>query len=357
MSIFDKEHEASLAAMPPMLRRSVIGSLCLYVFRGTDQAEIREVLKSRQVDFEFLSWRRHLHRNGEFLRNGKIFLYQRHCGLNPRPKDFELSRRDSAWLNSALEFQPLHRRLEALRVEEGREPISMQEFDKFAATVLQHEGFLTYIRKYIRKKMSFLRASYNVTFRELESDLCSWAFYALLRAYPRLTDIDHGVAIANTIAKRRGVNLIKGFTAQKNNALVTQSDGSCERTSVSLSHLADGTGQFLSDDGSFIHRSLLVVGINGLSSAASNVSWDTLHSLNELTTSDSFTSHQQRFLRLMMGTPDQEFSAWLSQPNEEYVHRVDYDQYQTKVCEFLGLPAHLASRFLTNLRSHLGATS
>jgi hypothetical protein len=241
--------------------------------------------------------------------------------------------------------------------------MSLKQFDKYASEVLLSQDYITYVRKYVAKKMAFLRASYNVTFRELESDLYSWSHYALLRAYPRFDDLGHGIAIAKTIAKRRGVNLIKSLTTQKSNQLITRSDGTCERASVSLNNIADGTGQFLTSDGTgqfltsdgtFFHRSLLVVGINGLSSAASSIGWDTLHALKELTSTTKFTEAQRRFVSLMLGYHDEEFSGYLDTPNDDYVHRIDYDVYKQKVCTFLGLPEPLANRFLSNLKAHLG---
>lgn len=356
MVLFSEQHEESLGMMRPELRSSVIGALLLYVFRGTDQSEIRSVIKGRGIDFDFLSWRRHLHRNGALLRNGKIFVYHKACGLSPSPKEFELSKRESLWLSRALEFKPLERRLRFLIEEEARPPLCLKSFDNYAGSVLSSEDFVTYVKKYVAKKMAFLRASYNVTFHELQSDLYSWSHYALLRAYPRFDDEGHGIAIAKTIAKRRGVNLIKSLTAQKNDQLITHADGTCERTSVSLSSVSDGTGQFLTADGTFIHRSLLVVGMNGLSSAASSIGWDTLYSLKELTKSSQFTSTQRRFLSMMIGNHDAEFSEYLGVPNEDALSKMDYAVYKRRVCQFLSLPEPLANRFLSNLRAHLGGT-
>lgn len=357
MHIFSPDHENALATMPHTLRLSVIGSLFLYVFRGTDQANIREVFNAKSVAFDFLSWRRQLHSNGDLLRNGKIFLYHHACGLSPNSSTFGLTRRENIWLRQALEFEPLVKRLNFLFRSEHRPPMSLSSFDDFSRDVLTSQDYKTYVRRYIHKKMSFLVASYNVTFKELESDLISWSHFALLRAYPRFDDVGHGIAIAKTIAKRRGVNLIKTLTAQKNNQLITKADGSCERVAVSLSNIADGSGQFLTADGTFLHRSMLVVGMNGLSSAADSVGWDTLLSIKELISSKSLTPAQRYFLALMVGTPDQDFSDFLGSENEEYIHRVDYSVYKNKVCDFLELSEPLADRFLSNLKPHLGGSS
>lgn len=356
MSILLPAHEDYVRALPRQHRAQLLGSLLLYVFRGTQQSDLREKFAQLGLhDFDFLGWRRHLHRNGALLRDGKLWVFSRIVD-HARPKGLDLTRIDLALLTVALEYPPLVRRLRYLHRIEKRAPLTPAELDLFIQNVLTSEDLLSYTRKYIRKKMSFLRTSYGTTFADLESDLRSWGAYSLLRSYPRFDDLGHGIAIAKTTVKRRGVNLMKTLTSQKQNQLITAADGSCERTTVSLSNIADSAGQFLTADGTFIHRSLLVVGLDGLSPSASTVSWDMHRSLETLSTGDFLKEKQKEFLRLMLGKHSDAFSEFIGQPNEDACETLSYELYTKQVCRYLSVLPETAKRFLSNLRPHLGGS-
>jgi hypothetical protein len=240
-----------------------------------------------------------------------------------------------------------------LRDREGRPPIGLKSLDAYLASVVSSEDYRTYVSKYIAKKMGFLIKSYNTTRDEIRSDLDSWALYALLKSYPRFDDVGHGIAIAKTTAKRRGVNLMKSLTAGNKNALITDKNGNCSATNVSMSSLEDQTGQFLTEDGSYYHRSLLVVDLNGKSRAGGAMSWEDTTALQELLESPRLTKKQRLFLRLASGIPDEEFTAFLGEPNEDYAERVEFEQLKQKICSHLGLRGSMADLFLANLRKHL----
>jgi hypothetical protein len=255
-------------------------------------------------------------------------------------------------VKSSLKWTPLAARLEALQAE-GRTDMDLKALDGFATAVLASEDFETYVSKYISKKMGFLMKSYNITKDEIRADLYSWSYYALLKAYPRFDDVGHGIAIAKTTAKNRGVNLIKSKTADSRNALNTDDDGNCSASSVSLSSFMDDTGQFLSEDGSYYHRSLLVVDLNGKSRSGGEMSWEDSTSLNQLLNSSKFSSRQRFFLKLAAGTPDPDFTAWLGEPNEIYADRVFFEELKLRICKFMDLSPAKASLFLFNLKKHL----
>lgn len=357
MAMFSQDHQTFIRKLPEQDRSFLLGTLFLYVFRGTDQSSIRTSLAKRGIAFDLLGWRRQLHSNGALLRDGKVSMYRNACGQADTKKIAALTPMDRRFVASAMEFKPLSKRLGFLNNTEQRPPMTVVEFDRFAADVLTSDDLTVYIKKYVRRKMSFLKVSYGRTFQELEMDLLSWAHYALLRSYPRFDDVGHGIAIAKTVVKHRGVNLIMSMTAAKQNQLITNEDGSCESTTVSLSGIADDTGQFLTADGTFIHRSLLVVGINGVSSNDSSPDWETLQAIQQLMRSSELTTSHKTFLQLMLGVHDEDFSTYLGEPNEDVVEKVDYMRYMKKVCEFLGLPLARATRFLGSLKPHLGGIS
>lgn len=354
MSMFSVDHQNYIRKLPEEWRSRLLGMLFLYVFRGTDQAAMRDRLSTWGMSFDFLGWRRQLHSNGALLRDGKISMFRRYCGEVDLKKSFTLSNLERKWLAEAVLFKPLSARLRVLHKVEKRPPLSTVDFDVFAADVLNSDDLRVYIRKYVRKKMKFLVTSYGRSYDELEMDLVGWAQYSLLRAYPRFDDVGHGIAIAKTTVKHAGVNLIKSATAAKQNQLITNEDGSCEATTVSLSGVADDSGQFLTEDGSFIHRSLLVVGINGVSTGSGATDWETLQSIQQLMRSSELTNRHKAFLSIMLGVHDDEFSTFLGSPNEDAIEHIDYTRYMRKACEYMGLPVVRAEGFLGSLKPHLG---
>lgn len=357
MTMFTAEEQTYLSSLPVTERSFLLGTLFLYVFRGTDQKTMRAAFKASRLEFDFLAWRRCLHSNGALLRDGKVAMYRRFAGsvdTCKRSAVYGLSRRDWNYLELALKHSPLVKRLSSLH-KEGREPLSVPAFDKFCTDVLTSSDLLTYIRKYVRRKMGFLVRSYGRTFQEMEMDLLSWAHYSLLKSYPRFDDVGHGIAIAKTTVKNRGVNLILSMTSAKQNELITDENGACERTTVSLSSVADGTGQFLTADGTFVHRSLLVVGLDGVPASAVSVDWETQQAIKQLLTSGELNSNHKRFLGLMLGNGCPEFSEWLGAENSDAIEQMEYSKYMLNVCKFMGVPPERANTFLKSLRVHLGA--
>ena len=357
MPIFSQDESLFIRNLPEKKRIQLTGTLFLYIFRGNKQEEIRELLDKQDIPFDFLTWRRSLHQNGVLLRDAKIWMYGVACGESYRFSDFDLTRADRVFMAYAQQYRPLEQRLKLLCKEEQRDPLGLKAFDQYAGEVLASEDLQTYVRKYLRRKMGFLVASYNVSFDELESDLMSWAHYALLKSYPRFDDVGHGLAIAKTTVKRRGVNLMKTLTSQRNNSLITREDGKCERTSVSMSTIGDLTGQFLTADGTFIHRSFLVVGIDGVNSSVNSVGWETQRAIKELLTSPMLNSLHKEFLNLMLGEQHEGFSEFLGEPNEEYIERSDYETYMHKICRYMGLTTDMVTSFLASLKPHLGGVA
>lgn len=354
MSIFTQEEATFIRRLPETKRITLIGLLFQYVFRGNRQEDIRDVLQKRDIPFDLLSWRLALHRNGDLLRDGKAWIYALYSGRDPEASAYDLTRADRVFIDYALQYKPLRGRLRTLRRDEGRPSWSPARLDAFVTTVLHSPDLLGYARRFIHHKMGFLVKSYGQTFGGIESDLMTWALYGLLRAYPRFDDVGHGIAIAKTTLKRRGINFIKAKTTQGKNELILKPDGKYERTTVSLSSITDGTGQFLSADGTYIHRSLLVVGMDGLNSSRGAVDWESMHALNELLKSRMLNAHHRRFLSLMLGKHDEEFSQFLGVDNDEYIEKTDYHRYRANVCAFMGLTESRVSSFLESLKPHLG---
>jgi hypothetical protein len=234
--------------------------------------------------------------------------------------------------------------------------MTIRQFDRFVGRVLSSEDLVTYTRKFIYRKFSFIMKSYGKELEDIENTLLSNALYGLQRSYPRFEHVGHGIAIAKTLVKRSGINYIQELTTQKQNQLIhDQERNTYSKTTVSLDAMVDGTGQFLSADGTFVHRSLLVVGLAGANTFG-QLPWDTLHALKELVNSNKLKAKQRQFLRLMMGDYSEEFSTFLGAENDDMLESIPYHSYLNKVCTFLSIPLDAATQFLSNLKPQLGGT-
>ena len=268
----------------------------------------------------------------------------------------DLSEKDIELLNTGMRYRPLRIHLRELRDSEFCRTMTIRQFDRFVGRVLSSEDLVTYTRKFIYRKFSFIMKSYGKELEDIENTLLSNALYGLQRSYPRFEHVGHGIAIAKTLVKRSGINYIQELTTQKQNQLIhDQERNTYSKTTVSLDAMVDGTGQFLSADGTFVHRSLLVVGLAGANTFG-QLPWDTLHALKELVNSNKLKAKQRQFLRLMMGDYSEEFSTFLGAENDDMLESIPYHSYLNKVCTFLSIPLDAATQFLSNLKPQLGGT-
>jgi len=324
--------------------------LLLYLFRGCMQTDVRSWLEENSVDFDFLTWRKALHRNGALLKNVKVFTYAKFCGFKTNLADYEFSAEESRAVNLALKNPDLVARLTEYR-DEKRHPLGLRLYDRYLAEALTSADLDLYLRKFIRKKMSFLVRSYGLSASEIKADLLSFALFTLLKSYPKFDDLGHMTAIAKTAVKRRGVNLIKEQTTQKRQRLIHNADGSYTATNVTTSTAA---GNMVSDPGSVatqgdVTSSYLVTGLDGKVQSA----WEQAFSLKQLLVSGQITQKQRRFLSLLLGQPCQEFSDWLGKNNESVAENLDHHSYLEAVCEFMSVPVPKAQAFLGSLQRFL----
>lgn len=356
MPILLAEHESAIRELPIRKQAFLLGNLFLYIFHGCRQADIRVALSEKKIDFDLLGWRRHLHTNGTLLRDGKLYAYATICKVKIDLSTLSLTESDIQLIKLALHYRPFSNHLKEYSSMSTCRALSARQFDKFVGAVLTDKDLISYTRKFIHKKMSFIMKSYNMDLYDIENTLRDRALYGLQRAYPLFEHLGHGIAIAKTLIKRSGINFIQEMTTQKQNALLQDKiTGAYSKTTVSLDTIADGTGQFLTSDGTFIHRSLLVVGLSGLNTFE-NLSWDTQYSLEQVCYNRRLKPKQRQFVSLMLGKYHAEFSEFLGDSNDEVLESISYQSYTSKVCNFLGVPIQAGYQFLSNLKVHLGGS-
>lgn len=323
-------------------------ALVTYIFRGCNQHEVRSVLLKGRIEFDFLTWRREVYRNGLLMKNAKVWVYSKFCGV--KTSNLGLSIQDRNTLSDTLDDPRLSQYLAHLRDEYGATPLSLSQLDRAICDSLYSGDVTAFLRNTARTKMGFLSKSYGLPLSDLVDELRIGALFTLLKSYPRYEDLGHMRAICKSQAHNQSINIIKEHTSQSRQRLQKNPDGSYTSIMVPMSEF--GEDQFVANDTSghdVVVSSYLVTGIDGVTQSR----WEQSFALKELLASPNISPLKRKFLNLMVGNPSDEFSSYLGLRNEEAIHSMRYPTYTKRVCSFLKVPLKSADSFLKSLRPNL----
>jgi hypothetical protein len=150
------------------------------------------------------------------------------------------------------------------------------------------------------------------------------------------------LAIAKTAIHNRGINIIKESTSDSRQSLIKKDDGTYESLVVPLDSLPNPGSV-----DAFVSTSYLFVGIEG---KQEDKFFDNF-ALNQLLNCDKLKPRQRRFLHLLLGKPDVDFSVFIGEDNVDAAHDWNFDRYLAKCCAFLKVPEPAGRKFLLSLRS------
>lgn len=338
---FAKEHRLKTEQ-----KQVLYGGAVLYAFKGCSHQDVSKAYAKAGIDNSrsvVLDLRRDLWSNGALLLDGKSFAYSLIKDGSP-PRRCELSISDRRAIQSSLDWKPLHKYLRLL-AREGWDSMPAKRISHLIGRALHNKDIRSYVDKFAYRKHSFLE-SYGMSQDIVKSDMMSWALYALLKAYPRWNDAGHMLAIAKTAIHNRGINIISEAVSSGRQSLRRLPDGTYENLIVPWETLPSADAD-TSD--AYITTSFLYVGIDGTNS---NRFEDNL-ALKQLANYSSFKPKQRLFISLLLGTPNDEFTAYLGTCNAAAAASWSFDKYMGKVCRFLGVPHDAAQAFLESLRNHL----
>jgi hypothetical protein len=354
MQIFDAIDKHLRAPLSTKDRNALCEQLLTYAFRGpVSVQELSSYVARNEVDFDLLSFRKDLASNGDILVNAKTYLYSKvaakvqsdvqalksiECGL---PKD-EAQR----LLKVLNQSNVLVRTLRAY-ARKGYRSLRPHQLTRLASEVLCTDDYERCVGSFVYKRMRFLIKSFGYQAHDLIADIRTASLFAVFRTYPAFSDYTHVLRLAKITATNTGKNILSHTTTASRQRLSRTN----EPMLVPL-HLAEPNGgaNFLEEPAILQSSSYLVVGREG--NAKSNDELDTMSSLNALLVDERFNDKQRRFLYLMMGKRDAEFSAYLGKPNEDAIEK-SYDRYLNDVCTFLSIKPDQAQRFLRKLAAYL----
>lgn len=336
------------------LRQDLCGRLLTYIYRGpVSVQQLRAFVTEHQIDFNLFAFRKELSSNGSVLFGSKTYLYSQVASkYQPEArtlssKDCGVSIKEARLLTTTANGHKLLGDTLAYYAKKQYRALHPEELQRLVTEVICTDDYEKYVSKYVYRKMSFLIKSFGYTAEDLINDLKRSSMYAVLRTYPAFNDYAHVLRLAKSTAHNIGINIIHQATTAGRQRLTRDNTPLLVPLHVTESN---GGASVADHDGSLINDSYLVVGRSG--TRTSNDELDTYASLRMLLNSKKLREEQKRFLRLMMGTPDVEFSTWLGQPNEDLVEK-SYDVYLNSACLFLSIQIDEARSFLRKLSKYL----
>jgi len=346
-SIFREDHAEYIRCLDVESRIIVVGSLMNYLFRGCMQADLYPILEKHAADFDFLGWRRNLHRNGLLIKDAKVYVYCSFCNYtaDDLKGHTDLNRADKRLLTDCLTYKPLRKRLNAI-YREGHRPLLTKDLSEYVTSVITAPDLKAFLHHLTRNKLNFLSSIFRHEPHDLEIELISWAVYALYKSYPRYDDLGHGLAISKTAMHNRAMNMIAENTAVKSNRAINYNVSIYDYPNAST---PTGVGNHTTIQNS------LMADISGASMQHQTPSISAEDIVEAAST--SLSKKEQKLVYILAGNSSRGFSAYLGEPNYQAAEKMNFSVYSQKACKFLGLPAEILPRVYSQLRESLNSSN
>lgn len=235
------------------------------------------------------------------------------------------------------------------KVKPNNPLLSCKEIDALFTRV--YPSVLKYIKFIAYKKLRFIVKSDNVGFEDIHSELSTKAlqsFYSLIPA--QATDL-HIINYLKRAVHNHAINIIKSRTSQKRGRLVNVGTDKNNEQQFSLLCVSQNQVAAAFDaDGNEIDM------LNVANDSHSR--FELQFSISEVLDSVKRNKKKYRFLSLLLGNEDSEFTDWLKQenlckPSEDNVDvqsRTSANEFNSYVADFLNVSYRTAETFLGSLR-------
>lgn len=307
--------EKTLREILPDLRPAQLRIVFAYLFHEITVEQFRASF----IGTTGLKIKRLIDTSGYILRNCKLYAWAYHrairCGDDiPRFRHYGVSKSDAAFL----------RTLNLDKVPKKYPAMTQQQMTDMLGFVTEPD-LVEYMGKFIGKKLIFLDKEFGMPVEEIQQTLVQTAIYAVYRAYPRFNPRTpgHHIAVAKIAVRNRGQNLIQENT--------TQSRQRMTKDNVPLVTYVHDAMEAPEQD-SYVKDGAM-----------------TLASIEH-----KMTPKARRFLLIMSGQHDAEFSAYLGKDNSVAVERMDFDNYSSKVKKFFSASSRSVERMYSKIRARAG---
>lgn len=330
----------------------------LYVLGATGafdfQRHIRHLCGTKSAKVYRLSLCSHVY------TNLSIKLYLVHLAIaNPSPHlaqkladRYEISNRDAKLLRWLLINNDWFRKLvlrsvksKSYRVEDLSHSAIHGTFNRVFPSVLKYIKHVTYT------KLRFLVKSTNSDFQDYHSELSAKIVQEFYSMMPNSMGDAHLTNYLKRIVHNHAINMIKSGTTQKRGRLTSTVEDSSGNRKFSMLCLSQNQMP-LSELGE-------AADVGGKDDSAGL--FELRFSISEVLDTVKANSRKYRFLTLLLGAEDKEFSEWLrasgvcgqSEDNVDVQHRTTPDRYTELLSSFLKVSGSSVSSFFASLKHQL----
>lgn len=283
-----------------------------YLFKGMSNPEFKSKVSNGK------DLKSKVDNSGYILKNCKAYAYAYYSykqGIlkkKPKRKDYQLVMEDALLLRK-LDLSFINTRFKAF---------NLQEYDFILQELFLSKELNSYVGKFVNKKMTFMINSYGDSFNGLKSELMAAGLYTIYRQYPYFESYLHVMNIAKAGIHNFGQDLIKNRTAQKNQRLGKNEDGTFYQKCIPLSKVEN----FIvveQENPDFVFESV------------------------------EMKPKAKKLLLLLSGKYDAEFSNYLGSDNDVAALSMRYSSYTKHVQEYLEVSPKQVRRFFEKVRDRM----
>ena len=165
--------------------------------------------------------------NGYVLKNCKFYIYKLVVDATYKKKyaEFGVSEEDSKFILKNLNKFGIVDHLLTL-YNEGYKPLGLAFFEQTVLEEIQSEKMMSYMNKYLYKKLRFLMSSQKLTAEDIRQDFLVQCDIRAFRVYPRIQNRVHLRNILRQVIHSTGGSLRDDYTKVQRNTLTRDSTGS-----------------------------------------------------------------------------------------------------------------------------------
>jgi hypothetical protein len=341
----------------------ILSSTLLFVFRLCSAKELTQTIQTHLnwTGQQGIDFRKQLASSGDVNKCMKFYIYAKVVnGGHVDRSQYEVSADDAEFVKRMLVLKHENVRYLITGLQKyGKEapPRCMTEFNEGIVRVYPELELST--DKYISKKFVWLETAGQADRETLRADMMMFAMYALYRAYPHISNLQHMRNIGIRAIHNRGVNILKEQSTKKRKRMTKNEDGTFSGVVLSIDHRGFNAVQTVDygTGGSISVCNHMMSGLDGKSVAYERPTdvdrkRDLQRTVEQLTVRIKGVQ-PKTFMSLLMGEHHAGFSSFLGQPNDEAVDTMPREEYAERVREFLKVPEDKARAFVKALRKEL----
>lgn len=333
-----------------------------YLTRGIGYSEYQERLKPfcRTKQFSAKTFRLMLH-TSEY-HSLVVKLYCLRLGKRARitqdhakefAREYGMFKDDARWIYRFWQDQRKFRarlKAEASKFDEK----SHLNLEVLRAALNQVAGpVLKFAKSYTYKKLRFICKSQNEDFSAMHAELTIKMVSAYYKLMPCTHEPLHVINYLKLSIRNAGVNIISANTSLKAGRLVNNDATGKTRDSFSLLVVSENQMRLVAGEDPVSYEEL--AGHNPMEQV------ETEHTVGQLMSTVKKGGKKHRFLTILMGVDDPEFTAWLQhrnyctdkESNSDLQMRIDPTRFNILLGRFLKVDSARVTSFLGKLRSSL----